>query len=425
VLPSLTNQLASSTSSKGTGGQSFVYSAKDRQGRTVSGEIDATSLTDARARLRSQGLFLTSIAPAAGGKNGKLQFQLSFRKKIKKRDILMLFSQLTIMCQSGVDLAEALRSLTMQCQKPALKKVMQSVTDDVMSGSTLSESLRRHPAVFDPTFVAGIASGEKSSSITPVLERLTQLMRADLRLSGAVWSMLSYPIVLCVVTVLVVIALLFFVLPQFSKVFEDLEQPVPPLTRMLLGIGDFVRDHLILVIGTLAGCVFGALAVRNSAPVRRFWDYATLNVAVIRNATRALCTGRAFRLLGTMLSSGVSLVDAIRLASASTHNSVFRDLFEKVEQDVLLGEGLGKTLLASPVLPPSAAQMIATAERTGRLDEVLKTVGEYFEDEGERYLRGVIKLLEPAVIVFLGVIVGAVVLSVILPLLDISTASHQ
>jgi type II secretory pathway component PulF len=219
-------------------------------------------------------------------------------------------------------------------------------------------------------------------------------------------------------------ALVFFVLPQFSKVFAELDQPAPPLTQYLLGVGDFVRGNWLLVVAAMLGPPAAAYALRNVEWVRRCWDYATLNFAIVKSATRSLCTGRTFRLLGTMLLSGVPLVDAIRLCRTACRNRLFRELFHRVETDVLHGEGVGRTLLASPFLPPGAAQMVATAERTGKLGEVLKMVGEYFEDEGERHLREVVKLLEPAVIVTLGVLVAGVALSVILPLLDVSSMSH-
>jgi type II secretory pathway component PulF len=145
---------------------------------------------------------------------------------------------------------------------------------------------------------------------------------------------------------------------------------------------------------------------------------------VVGGATSAICTGRTFRLMGVMLMSGVPLVDAIRLCRLASRNRLFRELFDDVESDVLHGEGLGRRLLASPILPAGAAQMVATAERSGKLGEVLKMVGEYFEDEGERRLREVVKIIEPAVIVLLGVVVAGVALSVVLPLLDVSTVTQ-
>jgi type II secretory pathway component PulF len=404
----------------------FRYQARKRDGGTTTGEIEASSQAEARQQIRSQGLFLTALSPIRGGEAGP-RAQLggsTLFGGVAKTDIVLAMSQLTIMCQSGVDLAEALHNIADQCPRPALRAVLERVDADVSSGTSFSESLRKHPQVFDETFLAGIAAGEQTGSIPQVLERLTHLMRNDMRMRSTVWSMLMYPIVLCSVTFIVLNVLIFFVLPQFATVFEDLEKPVPFITQVLLDLGKFVRSHLLLVLGGIGGSAVGLYLGRNAPVVRRTWDYATLHVAVVRNATRALLTGRVFRLLGTMLSSGVPLVDGIRLCRRAAKNSLFHELFEQVERDVLHGEGLGRPLMNASFLPSGAAQMVATAERSGKMGEVLKTVGEYFEDEGERCLRDLIKLAEPAVIVFMGVVVGGIVMSIMIPMLDVSTSSH-
>lgn len=328
------------------------------------------------------------------------------------------------MCQSGVDLAEALQDVARQCRHATLHKILDAVCRDVCGGISFSEALGRHPQAFDQTVVAGIAAAEQSGNVTAVLERLTYLLRADQRLQSTVVSMLIYPLVLCGVTFLVMNAMVFFVLPQFAQVFVDLDRPAPPFTQLLLSLGRFVKQNLPLILPGSALLAAGAWTCRRHAVVRRAWDHAVLHVVVLRQATRALITGRVFRLLGTMLESGVPLVEGIGLCRASTRNQFYRQLLTEIEQDVLRGEGLGRPLLRAAFLPAGAAQMVATAEKNGKLGGVLQSVGEYFEGEGERHLRDLVKILEPAVIVVLGVVVAAVVLSVILPLLDVSTVSH-
>lgn len=403
----------------------FHYQAKNRNGELTAGEMEAVSIVDARQQLRARGLFVSKLTPAGlAGRPQVMGATLRLFGRVSKSDLVMMLSQLTIMCQSGIDLAEALRNVADQCTKPAFRTVLERVHEDVSSGTSFSEALRKHPRVFDETFVAGIASGEQAGTITQVLERLTYLLRGDLRLQSTIWSMLMYPIVLSGVTFIVLNALVFFVLPQFATVFESLEKPVPPLTKFLLNIGTFVRGHIVLVLGTMFTVVIGAFMSRKAKIVRRTWDHATLNLALVKTATRALLTGRTFRMLGTMLMSGVPLVDGIRLCRSAARNQLFRELFMKVETDVLNGEGLGRTLLAAPFLPAGAAQMVATAEKSGKMGEVIKSVGEYYEDQGENALRNLVKIAEPAVIVVLGVFVAGIVLSIVLPMLDVSTTSR-
>lgn len=403
----------------------FQYTAKQRTGASVASTIEADSLAAARQHLRRDGLFVLDIHPL--GQSTAMQaasWNIGGRRRVKKTDLLMMLSQLNIMCQSGVDIAEAIHNVSENITNPTFQAVLETVHEDISAGVSFSEALSRHPQVFDRSLVAGISAGEQAGNINAVLKRLTELIRGDIRLRATVWSMLMYPIVLCVVTVLVLGALVFFVLPQFAKVFADLGKPAPPITQLMLDFGQAVNDHRMLVLGCIGGLVLAVAVLRKTAFVRQSFDHATLHFAIIRKSTRALLTGRSFRLLGSMLASGVPLLDGIRLCRDSIHNRLFRDMFDQVEHDVLHGEGIGKPLLESRCLPAGAAQMVATAERSGNLGEVLQSVGEYFEEEGERNIRDLVKILEPAVIVVLGVIVAGVVLSVVLPLLDVSSTQH-
>ncbi|WP_153556070.1 type II secretion system F family protein [Roseimaritima sediminicola] len=401
----------------------FQYTAKQRTGASVTAKLEAESLPAARQQLRRDGLLVVNIQAVQDLAAGNTAKPRSGRG-IKRTDLLMMLSQLNIMCQAGVDIAEAIKNVADNITNLAFRKVLREVHEDISAGVSFSEALSRHPHVFDRTLVAGVAAGEQSGSINAVLKRLTELVRGDIRLRAAVWSMLMYPIVLCAVTVLVLIALVFFILPQFSKVFDDLGRPAPPITRVMLDFGQIVNEHRLLVLGTAVALATAVTLLRNTRMVGRLLDHVSLNFAVVRHATRPLLTGRCFRLLGSMLSTGVPLIDGIRLCRDSVHNRLFRDLFEKLESDVLNGEGMGKPLREAKYLPAGAAQMVATAERSGNLGEVLQSVGQYYEEEGEQNIRDLVKVLEPAVIVVLGVIVAGVILSVVLPLLDVSSTPH-
>jgi type IV pilus assembly protein PilC len=218
--------------------------------------------------------------------------------------------------------------------------------------------------------------------------------------------------------------MLFFVLPQFATIFRDMEREVPPLTSVLLSFGTGIRENWV-VLAVLLGAALGfTIGFRKHPSVRRLFDRTLLNAAFLKNSARALIAGRVFRLLGTMLDSGVPLLESVQLCRNASRNVLFRDLFAQVEQEILQGEGMSKTLVEATFLPPGAAHMVSTGERTGKLGDVLQSVGEYFEDEGERQLRTLVKMLEPAIIIGLGGVVGVVVLSIILPLLDVTTASR-
>lgn len=400
------------------------YQAKDGTGKVVAGELEASTIVDGRAQLRSQGLFLMSLAPAID-LQGRGQTTLArTRTRVRSADLVTWLSQLTIMCQSGVAIADALQNLAGSARGAGLREVVQSLHKDVSSGSSLSQAMRKHPHVFQETFVAGIAAGEQSGTIVQVLERLSNLLRNERRLRNSIWAMLTYPMFLIGVMVLVSLGLVFFILPKFGKVFAGFGHPAPPLTQMLLDTGDFARAHFMWILcGAFVTAIAASyLATRPTA--RRLWDHVSMNAIVVRSATRTLTSGRSFYLLGTMLQSGVPMLECIRLCRSASRSLLFRNLFNRMEQDLLHGQSISGSLLSAEFLPAGAAQMIATAERSGRLGQVLVTVGQHYEEEGENSVRNIVKLAEPTLIVLLGAVVATVVMSVMLPLFDASTMAR-
>ncbi|HEY2413102.1 MAG TPA: type II secretion system F family protein [Pirellulaceae bacterium] len=402
----------------------FQYTAKDRLGKPVTGEIEADTEVEARRRLRADKVFLVSIAPAAAEGARPLSGNVFPSKRVSRTELVTMMSQLTLMCQSGVDVAEALRNLSQQSKPGKLKDVLARIYDDVSSGESLSQAMTKHPDVFDRSFVAGIAAGERSGDMVGVLQRLTVLVRNEARLISSIWALLTYPILLCLVMGVVLAAVVFYVLPQFGKVFESLGHKPPPLTQFLLDVGTFARGHYIAIM--IAAAIFAvALAIfRRQSVAQRLWDYAVLHFVVVRNATRALITGRILRLLGTMLQSGVPLLDCVRLCRSASKSQLFHGLFDAVEHDLLQGQAISRAFHAATFLPDGAAQMIATAEKNGRLGPVLQTMGEHYEEQGETKIRDLVKILEPAMIVGLGVVVAGVVMAIMLPLFDASTMAH-
>ncbi len=412
----------------------FQYRAKDRQGKFVDGQFEGDSALVVRQRLRSQGLFALSVValqsrssvPKVLSKKVSINashFATAKLPRVKTSDLIIALSQLSIMCQSGDDLAEALNTVANQCPVPRLQRVLLETYQDVSQGLKFSAALAKHPSVFNESMVAALAAGEQAGRIVDVLERTTRMMRKDQNLRSSMMAMLMYPAVLCAITSVVICSMLFFVLPQFATIFRDMDRAVPPLTSILLSLGSGLRENWIAIALVAGTIVVSGFSARKHPRVQRVFDHALLNALIIKGSIRALITGRVFRLLGTMLENGVPLLDSIRLCRKATRNSLFQEMFEKVEHEILQGEGMSQTLVDATFLPAGAAHMISTGERTGKLPAVLQSVGEYFEDEGERRLRTLVKMLEPAIIIGLGGVVAVVVLSIILPLLDVTTAS--
>ena len=399
----------------------FNYTAKTHDGKTIAGFIESESQAAARSQLRSQGVFLLTMDEAVSPTAASSRSSFLNRGRVSRTDLLMATSQMAIMCKSGVELAEAIHAVGDHATKPRLKKAFAEIHSDITDGEAVSTAMERQMDVFGPTYVASIRAGETAGNIVDVLNRLAELLRNEIRLWSTIRGIMAYPIVLITISFVVTMAIMLFVLPQFATVFKNMGVPAPPLTQALLSVGDFMRSNWIWLITGVSATAFSVYKFSKTTYFRRRIDRISLNGAVLNRASRPILTGRMLRLLGTMLQSGIPLLDSLQLCRTSIRNIYFHDLFDRLEEAVTNGHGVGKILTDTFFIPPGAAQMVSTAERTGKLGDVMNMVGEFYEDDGERKLRDIVKLLEPAIIVILGIVVGTIVISVVLPLLDFSS----
>ncbi len=341
--------------------------------------------------------------------------------QIGKVEVAEVTAQLSIMAKSGVDLASSLSSLASQCQRPALASVLTEVRESVLSGSSFSDALRLHPEVFDPTFVATVAAGEASGKMADVLLQLATMQKNEIRRNRELKALLTYPVLLLVVSSSVLAALVVFVLPRFAGIFEQYEMPLPVLTQFFLAISEELISRWWLW-GTLTlGMLIGLLAWRKSTAGRRSLDRFWIRGPMVGEICCGMCIGTTCRLLGLMLNNGVTLLESLRLTRNAIKNSLYQGLLYDLEDAVINGQGLASVLTETDFVPPSAKEMIVTAESTGNLNEVTTLLGDYYEEESEAKLRQLVGVLEPAITVFMGAIVAVVVLSVMLPVFNLST----
>ena len=398
----------------------FTYTAKSASGESADGIISAESDVHARQLLRAEGLYPVSVKSKSLGAAKKKSGSQTRSGKVRQTDLLMLTSQLSIMSQAGVDLADSFKGVAAECDNPILQKVLEQIYDDVSAGETVSASLGKHTEIFGNTYVVAIQAAEASGQMTEVLQRLTKLLRYEIRLKNTVKGILTYPAILFTVAVLVCTALVLFVLPQFATVFEDLEKPVPPSTQFLLDVSVFVRGYFLYVVPAVVVGGFILWQGLKTEAFRLVVDTMVMNMKGLGPAVQSLSAGRMFTLMGTMLQSGIPLLDALALCRTASGNRLLQRLFARLEEDVINGRGISPGMVAATCIPGGASQMISTAERSGRLGDVMQTVGEFYEEEGERQIRQAVKMLEPAIILTMGVFVSFIVMSIMLPLLDVS-----
>ena len=402
----------------------FVYTAKSKIGDIQSGHITAADIEAAKRALREQSLFPIDIRKKVIDSPFKALFGSRERSGLTRRDLLSMTTQLAIMTRSGVDLASSFNSLSQQCSNPALKRILGQIHKDVTGGKSISDAMQAQAAVFGEAYVASVAAGEAAGKLPEVLTRLSQFQRTEMRTRATVRTLLAYPLLLTGVSSLVVIGLVTFVLPKFVDIFSQFEVSLPIITQIVVAISDVLRRHIYIWLPLLACAIVGLIVSRNVEAGRKRWDYAMLNTPILRDITRAFYIGRTFRLLGLMIESGVPLLEGLKLTRSSVRNVLYKKLFDDLEDSILNGRGLATSLINVGFVPPVAAEMVLTAERTGTLGMVTELMGEHYEEEGESKLRELATLLEPLIIVAMGVVVATIVMAVMLPMFDIATMAR-
>lgn len=344
---------------------------------------------------------------------------------IPKAAIAEITSQLAIMTRSGVDVATALGSLARQCKRPALASVLAEVHDSVMAGSPLSNALREHQEVFEATFIATVAAGEASGKMSEVLKQLAEVQRGEIRSRRTLRALMTYPVLLFSVSSSVLVALVLFVLPRFSQIFEEYELVLPFITEALLVLASELRTRWWLWLPLAASLVTGLLVWRKTVGGRRTLDALWLRMPVVSGVYRSQLIGRVCRMFGMMLESGVPLLEVLRLTKSAMQNVHYHELVEEMEDAVLNGRSLASILQDAEVVPESAREMLMTAENTGNLGEVTYLLGAYYEEDTEARMRQVVGLLEPLITIGMGLLVAVVVLAVMLPVFDLSTLASR
>jgi type II secretory pathway component PulF len=402
----------------------FVYTAKSKSGDIQTGHITAVDVDMAKRALREQSLFPIDIRKNSGASPFKALLGWRERGALSKRDLLSVTTQLAIMTRSGVDLASAFHSLSQQCSNPMLRSILAQVHKDVTGGKSISDAMFAQAAVFGDAYVASVAAGEAAGKLPEVLGRLAQFQRTEMRVRATVRTLLAYPLLLSGVSSLVVVGLVTFVLPKFVDIFGQFEVSLPMITQVVVAMSDVVSKYWFLWLPVAIAAFVGLIVSRRVESGRRKWDYAMLNVPLLRDITRAFYIGRTFRLMGLMIESGVPLLEGLRLTRNSVRNLLYRRLFDELEESILNGRGLATSLINAGFVPAVAAEMVLTAERTGTLGMVTELMGEHYEEEGESKLRELATLLEPLIIVAMGVIVATIVMAVMLPMFDIATMAR-
>ncbi|HNR50142.1 MAG: Type II secretion system protein F [Deltaproteobacteria bacterium ADurb.BinA179] len=401
----------------------YTWSGYTEKGKVSQGMIDATSMREAKLKLRSQGVFVSSIAeeassPAPSVKDISLK---RFLGRVKLEDITVMTRQLSTLVGASIPLVESLSALYEQTESPAMKKTVAQVRDAVNEGLSFADALAQHKRVFSDLYVNMVRSGEASGALDVVLLRLAEFLEGQHRLRSKVGAALIYPVVLFAVSVIVLFYLLTSVVPKMVSMFESMEQVLPLPTRILIGVSDFLGMTWWIIASVAIAAVVLFLRWRRTERGAMRFDRFRMNVPVYGAIYRKISVARFARTLGTLLTSGVPIIEALKIVKTVVQNKVMEASIEDSISEVMEGSSIAAPLKKSGVFPPIIIHMISTGEKSGTLEEMLVKAAGAYEEDVETSVAGLTSILEPVMIVLMGAVVGSIVLAILLPMLEMST----
>lgn len=397
----------------------FSYTAIDPKGRQKTGRLTAASNEDARAKLAQRSFYVVKMEDAqriSEEKNGK-RFSIG-RRKLKSKELTLFTRQLSSLVQV-TPLEEALRTIGTQNEKEHVRDRLSSVHAGLVEGQSLSEAMRRESASFPPLYRAMIAAGETSGTLSHITERLADLLERQSELRGKLINALAYPIVLALISILVVALLMIWVVPKVVEQFDDVNQQLPPVTRIVIWTSDFLANWWMIILGILALLSVIFWRAMQEPGLKYRVDAFLLRLPFFGRLIRDLHAARLSRTLSTMVASRLPIIEGLRLTTNTINNSVLRKASENMVEAIRGGSGLSTALKNAGVFPPMLVYLTASGEASGQLDDMLARAADYLEREFDNFTSTALSLLEPLIIVVLGGIVAVVILAILLPILQL------
>lgn len=415
----------------------FAYEALDSSGKAVTGVVDAASMDEASRQLHARNLFVTRLSGSeqsdgrAGPPSGRgtpAAAMGSFGKMLagkagNTRDLLMLSQQMTMMLRAGSRVVPALEAISEQITKPEWRKILAEVTDQVAAGSPLNAAIARYPEIFNESWRAIISAGESTGQIAEAFERLSNMTKQQQQVRTRLIGAIVYPIVLMFISVGVLLVLMFFVLPRFDDLYTMLGTPLPAMTQVLLRISRWMLGNKIFVVLGAAGVVAGPIVLFRLPGAQRRLDGVLISLPGLGRLARQIILARIFRIWGTAVRSNVPLMESLELSRGVTRNVVYRGLMDDIMKAIEEGGSIGSVLIGHHLVPRTMASAIATGEQSGQLGESLLFLAGYMEDENTQSLATLTRLIEPIILVLMGITVGVVAISLFLPLFDLTSAA--
>jgi len=424
----------------------YTYIALDGRGQESTGLVEARSSNEAIGQLRQAGYFPTSVYEEGkgGGPDGKAarstakairaakprerkNIVLFQRKKIKTKTLMIFTRQLATLIDSGLPLLRGLNVLAKQERDAVLKRTIDKLAEGVQGGSTFSETLAQHPFIFNNLYVNMVKAGEVGGVLELVLGRLAEFQEKAQKIKNKVVAAMVYPIIVMTMAFAIMTFLLIFIVPKFEAIFHDMlgDKPLPIITLFVIGVSSFVKNHGLILLGSIIAAVAAYKLIARTRPGRSIIDRFTLHLPLVGDVIRKTAISRFSRTLGTLVTSGVPILQALNITRDTAGNMVIASAISRVHESVKEGESIVQPLEASGVFPPMVISMIDVGEETGQLPEMLLKIADVYDDEVDNSVAGMTAALEPIMIVFLAVIVGTIVIALFMPLISIISGLQQ
>lgn len=405
----------------------FSYKAIDAKGKQINGIVDADTVKGAKAKLRRESKFPTELTEVSEkkvtkGKGLSMEIDLSrFRTKVNIQDLAIMTRQLATLVGAGIPVVESLTAMSKQVESDVLQRTLSQVREKVNEGSGLASAMREYPKVFNDLYVNMVESGEQSGTLHIVLDRLADFTENQLEMQQKLRSALTYPILMGFVLFGVVAYLVTFVIPKVSSIFEGMDKALPLSTSMLLGISSFIQHYWWLLFLITGLSYYGFKRWTKTPKGHARWDGIKLKIPYVGALIRKVAVSRFSRTLGTMLASGVPIIAALDIVKNVVQNDIIKKAVEDSRENIREGESIARPLERSEVFPPMVIHMIEVGEKTGELENMLNRVSAAYDNEVEAAINGLTSLMEPILILVMAFFVGFAVISIMLPIMDMTS----
>jgi type IV pilus assembly protein PilC len=395
----------------------YSYTARRDRGSPFNGQVAGDSKAAVVADLRRKGFTVLKLEEKRRPLDLKTLFENS--AKIKTRDKAVFARQFATMINSGLAVLRALFVLEEQTENPRFKKIIAAVRADVESGMPVSDSMERHPAAFDRLYVSMVRSGEASGALDASLGRLATQLEKDDSIRRTIKAAMAYPVLIACFAIVVMIGMLIFIIPIFARMYADLGGQLPSLTRLMMTLSNMLKGYWFIVFPGIAGLIWGIRRLKNSEQGKRNWDQMKLKLPMkLGPVIQKIAVARFSRTFATLVGSGVPILQAIEITGKTSGNTVIEEAMVQVRESIRSGESIAKPLSRVKVFPPMVTHMISIGEETGALDAMLNKVADFYEDEVEAQIKSLTSIIEPIMMLFVGGLVGMIVISMYLPMFN-------